>query len=199
MAFTPSASNITITATSALTEGSGGEVRATAALRYLVLSGHRLTVSVLGGLGTAISHGSAPSASLSAGYRFTFGNQFPIDELDQTTVRVTQQGRASLVAVFGGGVDYAVGRNRGLRADARLALTRNQLSLVVDTNPSVAIGAPAFAISTFTSPSLQWSNNPAATGRTSTLSGAPLQGFETFLGDGSASRFSLTIGYFWRF
>ena len=199
MAFTPSASNITITATSALSKGSGGEVRATAALRYLVLSSDRVTVSLLGGLGTAITHGSLPSASLSAGYGFTFANQFPINELDQTTVRVTQQGRASLLTVFGGGMDFALGPNRGLRADARVALTSNQLNIVVDTDPFVRISTPAFAISTFTSPSLQWSNNPAATGRTSTLSGAPLQNFETFIGEGSASRFSLTIGYFWRF
>ena len=198
-AFTPSASNIAITATSAVTEASGGEVRATAALRYLILSGNRVTVSVLGGLGAAISHGSLPSASLEAGYRFTFANQFPIDELDQTTVRVTRSGKSSLVTVFGAGMDWALGSNRGLRLDGRIAIAKNQLSLVVDTNPAVAIATPAFAVSTFTSPSLQWSNNPAATGRISTLSGVPLQGFETFIGDGSVSRFSLTIGHFWRF
>jgi hypothetical protein len=62
----------------------------------------------------------------------------------------------------------------------------------------VALRAPGDFIESLTNPNIQFSNDPA-TGRQSTLSGPPLDGFVAFEGTGVQTRVLVTVGVFVRF
>ena len=86
----------------------------------------------------------------------------------------------------------------GFRIDGRVLIGPANGRLVIDATPAVTTGAPADFIETATNPNIQFSNSPA-TGRQSTLSGPPLDGFTAFKATGVQTRVLITVGIFVRF
>ena len=66
------------------------------------------------------------------------------------------------------------------------------------SEPTLAPGTPEGCIESFTTPAIQFSNN-RTTGRESSLTGAPLQGFKAFSTAGLQTRYIITAGLFVRF
>lgn len=147
------------------------------------------------GGGVLTGSGSLPSASLQGRSRFSILNEIAIDETDRVSIRYTR--RASFVAVLGGGLQHDVSDRWGFRADARMLLGPDSTRVVIDATPSSARTGPSGFIESFTNPAVQFSNDPN-TGRRSTLSAPPLQGFEVFSG-GLQTRTVVTVGIFRRF
>ena len=75
---------------------------------------------------------------------------------------------------------------------------RNGTGVRLDAAPAVTTGAPAGFIESFTTPSIQFSND-VSTGRQSSLSGAALDDFPLFKGSGIQTRLLITVGVFTRF
>jgi hypothetical protein len=117
--------------------------------------------------------------SMQARYTASILGEVPIDETD--TVRVDFTRPKSVVAVLGGGLRHDFSRAWTLRFDARVLVGPDTTRIHLDAAPSVARGAPAGFIESFTNPAIQFSNDPA-TGRVSSLSGPALQGVEVFNG-----------------
>ena len=86
----------------------------------------------------------------------------------------------------------------GFAIDGRVYVSRETLSLRVDSAPTVTTGTPAGFIESFTTPAVQFSNN-TSTGRASSLSGTPLNGFKAFTTSGVQLRYAVTAGIFFRF
>jgi hypothetical protein len=76
---------------------------------------------------------------------------------------------------------------------------RNAIDTLVDANPSTETLTPAFAISTGTTPSVQFSTLPSSQTRRSSLSGPVVDGLKTFTGSGRQTQVNLAVGYFVRF
>lgn len=149
----------------------------------------------LGG-GLVAGLGGVPTVTLEGRYRFLVGGEVPIDETDRVTLRYDH--RRAPVAVIGGGVRRDVSDRWGLRVDGRVLLGRQGTRLRLDAEPSSVVGTPADFVESFTNPAVQFSNNPA-TGRTSTLSGPGLQGFDAFADEGFRARVLITAGLYVRF
>jgi hypothetical protein len=105
--------------------------------------------------------------------------------------------RRAFVGVVGGGVRYAIKPQWGVRLDVRGHLSRNRISNLVDTNPSVVPVTPGSVLVVVANPTMQFSGNPSI--GQSSLSGAPIQGFQTFRGRGTQVQISIVPGVFWRF
>ena len=86
----------------------------------------------------------------------------------------------------------------GVRIDGRVLIGPHTARILIDADPEVASGAPADFVESFTTPSIQFSNN-SSTGRESSLGGPPLEGFEAFVVDGLRARILITAGVFVRF
>jgi hypothetical protein len=80
----------------------------------------------------------------------------------------------------------------------RVHLSPNTVQTLLDASPSVATQVPMAAFASTTTPSGQFSNNPA-TGVQSTLSGAPVTNFQTFKGSGIERQLHVSAGIVWRF
>lgn len=106
--------------------------------------------------------------------------------------------RRAFVGVIGGGIKYAVTPRWGVRLDVRAHLGKNSISNLVDASATVATLTPASALTIPTNPSIVFSNNPL-TLVPSSLSGPPLNGFQTFAGRGLQTQISIVPGFFWRF
>jgi hypothetical protein len=119
----------------------------------------------------------------------------PIAETDHVVLRYDRE--SAPIAVIGGGLHYAISARWGLSVDGRVFLGGHSPRLLLDASPSVTTGAPAGFVESFTNPAIQFSNN-ASTGRLSTLSGAPIQGFEA-VSAGHETRVIFTVGMFRRF
>jgi len=114
----------------------------------------------------------------------------------------------SVGGILGGGVKYDVARRWGIRLDARVSLSRNSASTVLDATPNVALGQlPAGRLVLNSSPTLQFSNNSTdpvtalsvTAVAASTLTGPAISGLRTFSGSGVSTHTSVTAGIFWRF
>jgi len=180
------------------TEGSGGQILVTGALRFAVFPHGRFAPYLTAGIGGVSGFGDPLSATLTGQYGFRFGvDSAPFRETDIVTLHVTPD-QNSVAGVFGGGFDYDLSSRHAVRVDLRFVVSGATTDVSVDANPTVSTFTPAFAISTFTNPSIQFSNNPS-TNRTTSLSGPAISGLQTFTGSGSSMRFSLTVGYVMRF
>jgi hypothetical protein len=176
--------------------GVGRDVLATVSVVYRwPARGSFAPYVVLGG-GLWAHAGGMPTASLEGAYRFAIDGTVPIDERDRVALRFEQD--PVLAGVAGGGVRQQMSDRWGFRIDARVVFARSSQRLLLDAEPSIAAGTPADFIESFTSPSIQFSNDPS-TGRESTLGGPPLRDFETFAGDGWQTRVLITAGLFVRF
>jgi hypothetical protein len=181
---------------SSASEGSSLELAATGALVWHLgtASGFLPYLTFGGGVITGV--GDGPAVTLEGRYRFRILGEVPIDETDRVTVR--QQTRTSLVGVVGAGLRRDVSQRWGVRIDGRVLVGSQTTAIVLDTDPFIAQGTPADFVESFTTPSIQFSNNPS-TGRESSLGGPPLEGFETFADDGLQARVLITAGVFVRF
>jgi hypothetical protein len=190
--------NTVVSATSATTAGSGREIATTGAVQWRFgRLGAFVPYATLGG-GVISVAGSLPSVALVGSYRtaITAATPFvPIAETDRATIRFTQS--AAATAVFGGGLRRDVSDRWGFQIDGRVLLGQSGSRALIDANPSVARGTPSGFIDSITNPSIQFSNDPS-TGRLSSLSGAPIQGFAALSG-GLQARVLVTVGVFTRF
>jgi hypothetical protein len=147
------------------------------------------------GGGVAVGGGTRPSVAIDAGYRFRVLDDVPIDESDTVTVRYDSG--TAYVIVLGGGVQRAFSDRWGLRIDARVLLGPDATRVIVDAAPSSVRGTPAGFVESFSSPAVQFSNDPSI-GRVSSLSGPGLDSFEVFKG-GTRARTLITVGITRRF
>lgn len=192
---TGATSNRVVTSTTELGGDDGHRLFATGAVRIRLGTIWRLEpYATLGGGG--VFNRGAPQLTLVGNYRFTFTPAgAPADETDRVTIRVTEPDQA-LVGVLGGGFTYPLSPRQGLRVDVRLHLGGGAVNTVVDAQPAVAVGTPAFSIGTGTG--IQFSNNPSTPFRSS-LSGPAIDSLTTFTGEGHQAQINLSVGYFFRF
>jgi hypothetical protein len=186
-----------VTATKDLTESTGHQLQSTGVLTVDLVTHGRFVPYVAGGAGVVTNQGDAPAATLKGNYTVAIVGTFPINETDTVTVRIAPRSHET-VGVFGGGVRYAVSPRWGIRADVRALAGGGKVDTIVDASPSVATQTPATFISSATSPSVQFSNNPI-TNQPSSLSGPAINGLKTFTGSGSAIRTNVAAGVYLRF
>jgi hypothetical protein len=105
----------------------------------------------------------------------------------------------TLLGLVGGGFTYDLAARHGIRTDLRLHISANTLDTEVTATPSIVVGAPGRSFASATTPSAQYSNDPATNGARSSLSGPPLTAFRTRDGSGARIDTSVTVGWFWRF
>jgi len=178
--------------------GSSLELAATGAFVYrfgVVRAGALVPYVTLGG-GLVTGVGDGPTAMLEGGYRFLILDEVPIDETDRVTIR--HERGTGLAGLLGAGLRRDVSARWGVRVDGRVLVGPRTSALLVDTDPTVARGTPPGFVESFTTPSIQFSNDPA-TGRESTLGPPPLEAFEAFESDGLRTRVRITAGVFVRF
>jgi hypothetical protein len=186
---------ISVSATSEFSNRSSRDLATTLAVQWTFdVESTQPYVSVGGGFVNKV--GDLPSVALTGNYRFNILGTVPINETDSLRLRYDQG--SALVGLIGAGVRRTFGDRLGFSADARLLLGKQTLTLRLDSTPAVTAGTPAGFIESFTTPAIQFSNN-ASTGRESSLTGAPLQGFKAFSTDGLQTRFMFTAGVFVRF
>jgi hypothetical protein len=176
--------------------GSAREIAVTGALIYPLGPAAGFSPYLTFGGGVITGAGGGAALTLEGRYRFRILGEVPIDETDRVTIR--QESRTALTGVVGAGLRRDVTDRWGVRVDGRVLIGPRTTRVVIDTDPAVAQGAPADFVESFTTPSIQFSNNPS-TGRDSTLGGPPLQGFEAFAADGLQARILITAGVFVRF
>ena len=168
-------------------------------VRYHLLTGTLAPYVTIGG-GVITRVGDLPSVTLTGNYAFRVQtNQAPaasFAESDVLTMRFEQA--AGPVGMVGAGVRKDLTPRVGFSIDGRAYLSQGTLSLRLDSRPAITTGTPAAFIESFTAPSVQFSNN-SSTGRDSSLSGTPLNGFKAFTTSGVQTRYSVTAGMFVRF
>jgi len=100
-----------------------------------------------------------PSAILKGNYQFLLTNGGLVNATDNVTVRDARDDR-TVAGILGGGLKYHVSPRWGIRLDARVSLSKNTASTVVDAAPNVTLGLlPAGRLVLNTDPTLQFSNN----------------------------------------
>ena len=186
---------VTVDTTSAAAGGAGRDLLATGALRWRLgtIAGWRGYATFGGGVVTRA--GSLASVALQGHYQFSVLSQVPIDETDSAALRY--RGATAPVGVVGAGLSRSIAHDWLLDVDARVVIGGSDATLLLDASPSRVTGAPAGFVESFTSPAIQFSNNPS-TGRQSTLSGPAISGFSAFTG-GTAIRTLVTVGIARRF
>lgn len=188
-----------VQATATVNDQTSRELAVIGSVRYHILTESLAPyLTVGGGLITRI--GDLPSITLSGDYGFRVQtNQAPavtFSESDVLTMRFEQA--AGPVGMVGGGVRNNLTSRVGFSLDGRVYFSQDTLSLRLDSRPAVTTGTPAGFIESFTAPAVQFSNN-SSTGRDSSLSGTPLNGFKAFTTSGLQTRYSVTAGVFIRF
>jgi len=185
-----------VTATATQAGGSWRDVTATLAANVELDAIAGLTPSLTLGGGFVTRTGTEPTVTLEGRYRTKILGAVPIDETDRVTIR----GEASTApaVVFGAGLSRAIAGRLSLRLDTRMMVANRTISTTLDATPTVASGAPADYIESFTNPSVQFSNN-AATGRVSSLSGAALDHADVARSTRLQARVIITLGVAFRF
>ena len=201
--------NPSVTSTAAISDQRGRQIFTTGAVTFDLLTRGRMVPYATGGAGVISNVGGSPSVTLTGNYRFTSLNgffnlaapsvTFPVNETDTVTIRAAPVSSHPFVGVFGGGVKFLGSSRWGVRADVRAYVSRNAVDVLVDAAPQVTTATPAGFIASTTTPSMQFSNNPAITSQQSTLSGAPINGFRTFSSSGTPIQVAVSFGYFVRF
>lgn len=176
------------------------ELAFTGAFQFTLLSGATQPYLTVGG-GLISRVGNLPSLTLTGRYKFSVTPGLltvvvPFEETDRLTLRFDQG--TSLVGLAGAGIRHRISDRFSMVIDGRAYLGRNTMNLRLDSAASVTPGAPAGFIESFTTPAVQFSN-AASTGRESSLSGTPLNGFKAFTTSGAQVRWSVTAGVTLRF
>ena len=198
----------TLTSTAAIENGGGHQLFTSGALIINLRTTGRVIPYATVGASLISTTGENPSATLKGTYRFltpTVGA--PINETDNVKVTDARDDHTA-AGILGGGVKYHISPRWGIRLDARVALSKNIASTVVDATPNVALGLqPAGRSVLAADPTVQFSNNSSdpvtALGVTavaaSTLTGPAIVDLRTFSGNGVSSATNITAGIFWRF
>ncbi|HTM24668.1 MAG TPA: hypothetical protein VL225_05715 [Vicinamibacterales bacterium] len=195
-----------LTSTAALESGGAHQLFTSGALIVNLRAAGRIVPYATFGASLISSLGAMPRATLTGNYQFLNPSGSPINETDTVTVRDVRE--RSVGGILGGGVKYDVARRWGIRLDARVSLSRNSASTVLDATPNVALGQlPAGRLVLNSSPTLQFSNNSTdpvtalsvTAVAASTLTGPAISGLRTFSGSGVSTHTSVTAGIFWRF
>ena len=187
--------NTSVTATATTTNKSARDLATTVAAQWMFKTGSLEPYVSLGG-GFVHKMGDLPTVTLTGNYRFTIGGTVQINESDVLRLRYDQG--TAVVGLVGAGVRRALNDRFGFSIDGRVFVGQQTLTLRLDSTPTVATGTPAGFIESFTTPAIQFSNS-SSTGRTSTLSGEPLNGFRAFTTDGLQTRYIVSAGIFVRF
>ncbi|MDA1306533.1 MAG: hypothetical protein O2917_04655, partial [Acidobacteria bacterium] len=171
--------DVDVAATSTMAGQSSRELLMSGVVRIALLDG---TFSPYLTVGGGIIHrvGDLPRIDLAGAYQFTVATsqgQAAFAESDTLTLRYTQG--INPVGIAGAGFEQRLTERVGLTLDGRVYLGRHTLSLRLDSAPQITTQSPGAFIESFTTPAVQFSSNPS-TGRDSTLSGTPLNGFEAF-------------------
>jgi hypothetical protein len=198
-----------LTSTAALESGGGHQLFTSGALIINLRTTGDVIPYATVGASLISTTGKMPSATLRGNYQFLLdAGGGPINETDSVTVRDARNDR-TVAGILGGGVKYHVSPRWGIRLDARVSLSKNPASTVLDATPNVALGLLPAGRNFFpgVDPTIQFSNNSSdpttARGVTavgaSTLTGPALTGLRTFSGSGVSSHTNITAGIFWRF
>jgi opacity protein-like surface antigen len=179
-------------------EGSARELALTGAVNWHLGSGGGFVPYLTFGGGLISGMGSLSSVQLEGRYGFVVlpASNVPFHETDRVTLRFERG--TTLVGLAGGGVRRNLSDRWGFKVDGRVLIGRENSRLLIDANPAVDLRAGGDFIESLTNPNIQFSNDPA-TGRVSTLSGPPLDGFAAFKGTGWQTRVLVTVGVFVRF
>ncbi len=189
---------VQVSATADIAGASSRELALTAAIRFALANGHFAPYLTLGG-GFIHRLGELPRATLAGAYQFTVATsqgQAQFSESDTLTIRYEQG--ANFVGIAGAGFQQRLTDRMALTIDGRAYLGQQTLALRLDSAPVVATRTPGTFIESFTTPAVQFSNNPSS-GRDSTLSGTPLAGFKAFTTNGLQVRYQVTAGVALRF
>lgn len=187
--------NTSVGATTSVSNRSSRDLATTVAAQWTFT---RKLVEPYVSLGAGLVHkiGDLPSVTLTGTYRFSILGSVPINETDILRLRYDQG--TALVGLVGAGVRRTLSDRLGFSLDGRLLLGQQTLTLRLDSTPTVAAGTPEGFIESFTTPAIQFSNS-RNTGRESSLTGAPLNGFKAFSTNGLQTRYILSAGVFLRF
>jgi hypothetical protein len=193
-------SDLAVTSRSNLDSGNGGQLFTTGTVNVALKTTGRLIPYVTGGAGVLSRLGDRPAASLEGNYRFRLVGFFPMNETDAVALRVSAPDN-DFVGVVGGGVRYLVSSRWGIRGDARWYLGKHTIDTILDATPAVATDAPTspLALSSATTPAIQFNNTLSGPAGQSNLIGPAVSGFKAFEGSGAQSHFAMTGGVFWRF
>jgi hypothetical protein len=177
--------------------GSLGEIALTGALNWQLGSGSWVPYLTFGG-GMISGAGDLSTIDLEGRYAFVPADapELPFAETDRITIRVNRG--TTFAGLAGAGLRHDLSERWGLRIDGRVFVGPQNSRLVIDAGPEVALHAPGDYLESLTNPNIQFSNDPA-TGRRSTLSAPPLDGFVAFEGTGVQTRFLVTVGVVVRF
>ena len=196
-----------LTSTAVLEDGGGRQLLTSGALIInLRTTGGIIPYATVGASLISIT-GKMPRAMLRGNYQFLTAMGNPFNETDNVTVRDALDDR-TVAGILGGGAKYHVSPRWGIRLDARVSLSKNTASTVLDATPNVALGLlPAGRmVLPGVDPTIMFSNSSdpvlsagvTAVGA-STLTGPAIAGLRTFSGSGVSSHVNLTAGIFWRF
>ena len=196
-----------LTSTATGKNGTGGELFTTGTLVVNLRTTGTIIPYATAGAGLIATTGTMPAVTLTGSYRFLNPSGSPINETDTVTVREGRN-RRTVAGILGGGVKYLVSPRWGIRIDARVSLSKNTVTTLLDANPNATLGLLPVGRGTLNAdPTIQFSNNwsdPITTlGVTSvarsTLSGPAVTGFRTWSGSRVSSHTNITAGIFWRF
>ncbi len=198
LARNPNAANVSTTAASSIVNNTGTEGVVTADVNIAILTSASFTPYVTVGAGVALPRGTQPSVTLVGSYSFvenlpgTRVNGAPIDESDRLLARYNVRAAGFLLA--GGGVQRALSRHAGFRADVRFYPKASNMTVRVDTSPLDPNGTPSGHITRGPGPQIQISTTP---GVPSSLSLQGINHVDTFVGQGRQA--SVTAGVYLRF
>jgi len=196
-----------LASTAAVKNGTGGELFTTGTLVVNLRTSGTIIPYATAGAGLIATTGTMPAVTLTGSYRFLNPSGSPINETDTVTLGEGRD-RRTVAGILGGGVKYHVSPRWGIRIDARVSLSKNSASTLLDASPNVALGLLPIGRGTLNAdPTIQFSNNwsdPITTlGVTSvarsSLSGPAVTGFRTWSGEGLSSYTNIAAGLFWRF
>ena len=128
-----------LTSTAALESGGAHQLFTSGALIINLRTTGRVIPYATVGASLISTTGKMPSATLKGNYQFLNPSGSPINETDNVTVRDARDDR-TVAGILGGGVKYHVSPRWGIRLDARVSLSKNTASTVLDATPNVALG-----------------------------------------------------------
>jgi hypothetical protein len=148
------------------------------------------------GAGAILNIGETPSVSLAGIYQFQILGFYPVAEHDTVMAKSVVDNK--FVGVGGGGLKYFFSRRWGIRLDVRAYVSRRVVATSLDATPTTLTSSqPQGAIATFTTPSVQFSNNSAV--GPSSLGPPAVADFRAFTGSGTQSVVNVAGGVIVRF
>jgi hypothetical protein len=184
---------VAVHSVSAIADAGGNRVQTSGVVNiHLKTRGGLLPHLTIGG-GIESARGDQPAVTLTGDYSFGVGGT-TIHETDSVTVRA--HARTAFFAVVGAGFKKPFRRRSGFRADVRMLLGNNPLSVVLDATPSASPFSPGLTVRSASNPAIVFSSVPALQ---RSLSGPALESFQTFSGGGTRIEVIATAGYFFRF